>query len=128
MTLGHVLIVIFNETGQNYMILIIELIWICGFEISVGTGAAVHAQETALDSALGLGNFTLCSCLVVSSILTPYLIESTGVRGTFIFYGCVCLVNLTYIIIFLKDTTYKKDGSKLTEREKKELYMPEELK
>ena len=105
------------------------LVFIIGFEVSVGPGFFVHSQETTIDSILGLSNMTLSFLIISCNILTPLLVERTGSRGTFSFYGAFSLIALTHLCCCLRDTTYKADGkTKLTEREKKELYMPERFK
>ena len=72
---------------------------------------------------------TLSFFIILSSILTPLLVDRTGATGTFLFYGIACILGLLHLCIFLKDTTYKEDGkTKLSEKEKKELYIPEEYK
>jgi len=110
------------------MIIVMVVMFVIGFELSVGNVGFVHAQETTIDSVLGFTNMQIGVWLCISTLITPILIENTGVRGTFIFYGSYSIVFLLYVIVFLRDTTYNKDGTKLTEKQKKQLYMPEEFK
>lgn len=122
-------IVVFNEYNLNVLILIAILSFVVGFEVSVGPGYFVHVQETTIDSILGLSNMTMSFFVISCNIITPLLVENTGARGTFSFCTACCLVSLAHLFCILKDTTYRADGkTKLTEREKKELYMPEEYK
>lgn len=44
--IAQICIVIFNEYSLDVLVLIMILIFIIGFEISVGPGYFVHAQET----------------------------------------------------------------------------------
>ena len=58
----------------------------------------------------------------------------------FIYYGSVSFIGFLYMIFFLKDTTYAESGVNkvsdsqvyvqrlMSEKEKKELYMPDEFK
>jgi hypothetical protein len=70
------------------------------------------------------------------SIIVPLLSERIGNSAVFLFFGSLSLLTLVYMCIFIKDTTYtfdETDGKEkrirlLTDREKKELYMPEEFK
>ena len=70
------------------------------------------------------------------SILVPIFSDRIGNSAVFIFFGSLSVLTLIYMCIFVKDTTYTldeingKESSKrlLTDREKKELYMPKEFK
>ena len=70
------------------------------------------------------------------SIIVPILSDRIGNSAVFIFFGSLSVFTLVYMCIFIKDTTYAldqtdgKERSKrlLSDREKKELYMPNEFK
>ena len=70
------------------------------------------------------------------SLIVPILSEKIGNSAVFLFFGTLSLASLLYLYIFLKDTTYAEEASSvkgkqkrlLTNREKKELYMPQEFK
>jgi len=70
------------------------------------------------------------------SIIVPLLSERIGNSAVFLFFGSLSLLTFVYMCNFIKDTTYtfdETDGKEkrirlLTDREKKELYMPEEFK
>ena len=92
----------------------------------------MHVTETCVESVVGVASQFLFINVIIVSLLTPPLIDKIGTSGVFIFYGSFAISALIYMICFLKDTTYTNDeGGKrryLTDREKKELYMPEEFK
>ena len=99
----------------------------------------IHVTETCVESVVGFGSQILFIVVIMSSLITPILIDYTGTRGVFIFYGSCSVIGLIYIFIYVKDTTYTADtevepgctGPKkrfTTDREKKELYMPAEFK
>ena len=70
------------------------------------------------------------------SVIVPILSDRIGNSSVFIFFGSLSSLTLVYMCVFIKDTTYaldEIDGQKnskrlLTDREKKELYMPKEFK
>ena len=70
------------------------------------------------------------------SIIVPILSDRIGNSAVFIFFGSLSVLTLIYMFIFIKDTTYTLDETNskakslrtLTDREKKELYMPKEYK
>ncbi len=70
------------------------------------------------------------------SIIVPILSDRIGNSAVFIFFGSLSVLTLIYMFIFIKDTTYTLDETNskakslrtLTDREKKELYMPNEFK
>ena len=93
-------------------------------------------QETCADAAVGFASLMIFMAVVFSSLVTPILIEKLGVSGCFGFYAICSFLGCIYLHTFFKDSTYKlvqnPDGSTskvhLTEKEKKQLYMPEDLK
>lgn len=70
------------------------------------------------------------------SIIVPILSDRIGNSAVFIFFGSLSVLTLMYMFIFVKDTSYTLDETNskakslrtLTDREKKELYMPKEFK
>ena len=78
---------------------------------------------------------------IIVIIITPILIQAGGSLACFVFYGSVSFIGFLDMIFFLKDTTYAEEdlGNKivdykfqrkrlLSEKEKKELYMPDKYK
>ena len=73
--------------------------------------------------------------VTMTSLITPTLISKLTVSGTFAFFGGFSLLSLLHIFAFVRQTNYlekDKDGNQtiigLTEKEKKELYWPQEFK
>lgn len=71
----------------------------------------------------------------VTSLITPTLIQKLTVSGCFAFFGGFSFLSFFWIIFFVRDTSHVRkgeDGKKIivnmTEKEKKELYWPEEFK
>lgn len=132
-------IAVFNYFEFNSLMLASMVIYLCFFEFGIGSIVFIHIFETNVDSITGVSNQVLFVMVFTTSLITPTLIDSLTVSGTFLFFGSCSLVGLIYIILFVKDTSRivkseaddNKSSStivKLTEREKKELYWPAEFK
>jgi len=56
------------------------------------------------------------------SLATEYMIEYMKPEGTFLFYSIIAFLGLFFVIYVLKET------QGLTDKQKKELYLPDSLK
>lgn len=135
MTISLFAIVIFKMLHQNMMILVAINLFICFFEYGVGCIMVLHLFETNVDSIVGLGNFMLFIGVAIVSLIFPMQLDKFTEIGTFTFYGIGSLIGILYIIFFVKPTNkmgVDQNGfpeiQSLSEKEKKELYWPDEFK
>lgn len=105
---------------------------ICFFQYGVGSILVVHIFETNVDSIIGLGNFMLFIYVTIVSLITPLLLDLFSEIGTFSIYGVGSLLGIffTYFIMrptnkFIKDQHGKQEILSLSQKDKKELYWPE---
>lgn len=106
------------------------------YQFGIGTIGFIHIFETNVDSIIGFANQMLFFMVFLTSLMTPSLIKHLSVYGTFTLYGVISLAGLIYMLCFVKQTSYfqeaadggKKQIIKKTEKDKKELYWPDEFK
>jgi hypothetical protein len=55
------------------------------------------------------------------SLISEYLIEYLGASGTFLFFSGMNFIGFIFVFFFVKDTTG------LSDKQKKELYMPKQI-
>lgn len=132
MVVSQGLLIMFNEIEMSSLVIVCMALFIISFELSIGPISFIHAQETNIDVIVAFSQNVLYLSMLVVNFITPLLVQNLGVRGTFSFY-CACnILSVVHQLIFLKETSYKlgPDGEKikLNDREKKELYMPDEFK
>jgi len=132
-------IVVFNELQETVLVICALLLFLISFQLSMGPIFFIHVTETCVETVVGFANQILFIFVILTSLITPFLIDYTGTRGVFIFYGSLSIIGLIHISIYVKDSSYTVDtdvepgciGPKkrfLSNREKKELYMPAEFK
>lgn len=128
-------IAIFNAYEMNSMMIVFMVLSLCCFQFAIGTIAYMHVFQTTVDSITGFANQVLFFGVFLVSSITPTLIEHLQVSGCFAFWGGWSTIAFIYMCLCVKHTSYIKvndDGTKeiiiLTEKEKKELYWPEEYK
>jgi len=71
--------------------------------------------------------------MMITSMITPPLIDAIGTSGCFIFFGTCTLSGVFYLHCFAKDSSFAIDkvtGVRvaLSDLQKKQLYMPTELR
>jgi hypothetical protein len=88
----------------------------------------MHAQETCVDVAVGVANQSVFLAVVLTSILSSFLVDKVGSLGMFIFFFVCSILGAIYLKMFVKDTLKGKYGLLLNEKQKKEIYWPEEYK
>lgn len=126
------LMVIFNEVNVSVGIVVAIVLFVVVFQLSIGCIFYVHTAETTADSMAGVALNSLFMWLLIQSILAPILIRETGSRGVFVFFACCVFLGFIYEVIFFKDSTFKylDNGQCVhqTEKDKKQLYCPPELR
>ena len=137
------LISIFCHLELNVMLIVSMLLFLTFYEFGIGTISFIHIFETNVDSITGFANQVLFLMIFLTSLFPPTLIFNLRVTGTFILYGTISFLLLIYMTLFVKDTSMRQDisadgeetvhapktGKKIvefTEKQKKELYWPEE--
>jgi len=82
----------------------------------------IYQPEVLNDNQLGVtaGSFYIFG--IVVSLVQEYMVDSLGVDGTFFLFAFTSFLGIFYLAIFLKES------KGLTDREKKELYYPDEFK
>ena len=78
MTLLMLLNCLFNEKGMGYLVLICLLLFIAIFNLSIGTIAFIHAQETCVDEAAALANKTVFQNIVMQTLIGCFIIDKGG--------------------------------------------------
>ena len=112
--------------------------------MSLGAIVLAHVQETCSDRGVGFGTLMFFIWVVITQVITPFMIDNVGTSFTFGFYGVWTFFGSFYLHCFLQDTTYKtveveEDDGKggkhmvkkrmaVSEKEKKQLYMSDEYK
>lgn len=74
------------------------------FEVSSGPLIYVILTETCSDTGLSLGIFSLWISIVITSLLTPFLIVATGAVGTYIFFAVLAVISCIFWAVFMKET------------------------
>ena len=128
-------ITLFNYLDLNTLMIATMVLFLCFYEFGIGSIVFIHIFETNVDSITGVANQVLFFMVFTTSLITPTLIANLTVSGTFAFFGALSSLSLLYFTFFIKHTSYyekNKDGNmeevKLTEKQKKELYWPEEYR
>lgn len=107
--------------------------YLLAYTMTIGSVFFVHAAETTVNAINGLALQSLFMWILVLSILSPIMINETGIGGTFGFYAATTFLGFIYQIIFVKESSYRWDEKleqfvKLTEKDKKLLYAPAEFR
>ena len=109
---------------------------IFAFQGSAGPITFIHAQETIVDSAMGITNMFLFSTVMITSWLGPWIATKSSTLTMFIVFSACTLTATIYVHFVVKDTTYiyiyennQKSPVKrwMTLEEKKLLYTPTSL-
>jgi len=83
----------------------------------------MYAAEVAVDTALGLCVLALFLSLLEKAITMEFMVhsEAIGSSGMFFILGGITLIGAGFVQIFIKET------KGLSDKDKKQLYMPEEF-
>jgi len=137
-------LVVFKKLGIGIGQLFSLLSHVFFFGVSLGALPVEHIIETCPAPAVSLGTMVLFGTAEISLFIIPIMIEQLGIDGCFSIFAVGTFIGAIYLHLFFKDTTYfyryidevDQDGKvtqirvkhNLTEKEKKELYWPDDLK
>ena len=108
---------------QDILIIVFLCIFITAFQFSQGPLSWMYAGEVACDTGLGLSVLALYVSLLDKAITMQFIVNSRmGPTGMFFLLGGVTFLGAIFIHVYVKET------KGLTDKEKKELYTPDELK
>ena len=97
-------------------------IFVINFALTIGATFWLYVPEILNDEQFGFAmTFHYCQAVEISAS-TEYLLFKLSPQGLFLFYS---LINFVAFLFFF---TYLKDTHGLTDKMKKELYMPEQYK
>lgn len=103
--------------------LVFLLLFLFSFQNGSGAITWLYCSEIAVDVSLGVVGMTGYFCTFVVSLGTQPLINSKlHLAGTFMLFATINLLAGLWYFLFLKET------NGLTDKEKKTLYVPEDLK
>ena len=88
----------------------------------------MHSQETCVDVAVGMGSQSVFLAVVLTSLMSSFLVDKVGPIGMFGFFLMCSVFGAIYLKIVLKDTHKGANGELLTAQQKKEIYWPAEFK
>jgi SP family sugar:H+ symporter-like MFS transporter len=120
----HTLAAIFSLAEMPMWELIMMNLFIAAYEFSSGTVCWIYIAEVVVDSALGLSVMTLFGTVFFLNLFVEFLIDSPsfGFAGVFMSMGIFSLTGSIFVYFYMRET------KGLTDRQKKELYMPKEFK
>ena len=125
MGISHILIGFFILINKSIFALFAIFLFLFAFQNTSGAITWLYCSEVAVDSALGLvGTFGYSVIFVLTLTIQPMMdSKNFGQPGTFFFYGIISIAAAIWCIFYLKETS-----GDLTDKEKKELYIPEEYR
>jgi hypothetical protein len=124
MGLCHLCVGLTFEISKPTYCLVALCLFIFFFENSSGCITWLYCSEVSVDVALGLvGMSGYCITFILSLVTEPLMLSPLHESGTFYMFGGISLVAAVWFFFFLKETSTVK-----TDKEKKELYVPEDLK
>lgn len=120
MGLAHFAIGMFNDSDNNSGVIAMTMVFTAIFCWSSGPLAWVYAAETTADVAMGVCLLTLWGTVVVLTFVCPILMEPENLGPSAMFYSFsgISFVATLYVYFFIKETFG------LSDKEKKQLYMP----
>lgn len=121
--LAHLLVGFFAQFQLHTLALIGILLFIFFFATSDGPIGFIYASEVVVDSALGLCYFALIGSILILQLSTKFMMSSwLQPQGVFWLLATISLIASVYCYIWVKDTTH------LNDKEKKQLFTPDEYK
>jgi nitrate/nitrite transporter NarK len=119
----HISIGYFAYAQNSTMALVSMMFFVFFYQNSSGCVTWLYCSEVAVDVVLGFVGFTGYFVVFLLTLVTNFMMESSlRPWGTFWIFGSFSLIAAVWMYIYLKDT------STLNDKEKKNLYVPEELK
>ena len=87
--------------------MILIMIYLFNAELTVGTIKYIHMFETCVDSAAGFAFAVRFISMIAATFFSQFLIKKFGTIGMFGCFTCFIFASCLYVLIFVKDTTYK---------------------
>ena len=124
MGLCHLAIGLFILIDKPTIALISIFLFLFCFQNTSGAITWLYCSEVAVDSALGFVGTSGYACIFVLTLtIQPLMDSAIGQAGTFFIFGVISIVGAVWCHIYLKETS-----KGLTDKEKKSLYIPEDIK
>ena len=124
MGFAHFLVGLSFTLGMPNMMLYAMCAFIFFYSNSSGCITWLYCSEVSVDSALGLIGMAGYICTFVLSLITlPLMSSAVEEEGTFYMFAGISFASAVWIFFFMRETS-----TLTTDKEKKELYWPEELK
>ena len=124
MGLCHLAIATFVYVHLPGYALIAMFVFLFAFQTTSGAITWLYCSEVAVDSALGfVGTFGYFTIFILTLTIQPMMDSKMGQGGTFLLFGVISLMAAVWCHFALKETS-----GDLTDKQKKELYMPEQYK
>ena len=122
MGLSLCVVAIFQIYDMSIPLIVALCVFITSFQFSQGPIAWMYAAEVAVDTALGLCILALFLSLLEKAITMEFMVHSAmGPQGMFFLLGGITLVGALFVAIYIKET------KGLSDKEKKQLYTPQQL-
>lgn len=117
--LFHFLVGFFTQYELHTCALVSMLLFIFTYANTDGPVALLWATEVTSDAALGLSYFALVGSILVLQMTTEFMMDSwLQPQGVFWLFSILGLMATVFCYVYMKDSTH------VTEKEKKQLYMP----
>ena len=119
----HILIATFILFEASGYALIAMFLFLFSFQTTSGAITWLYCSEVAVDAALGfVGTFGYLTIFILTLTIQPMMNSPNfGQVGTFYMYGAISIVAAIWCFFNLKETS-----GNLTDKQKKELYIPEQ--
>lgn len=119
----HVFVAIFSASSNDGGVIVMMLLYMVTYVITNGPIIWLYVSEIVVDAALGVCLFVLWLVILLLSLFTSPLMDSfLKPTGVFLIFGLSSFFGAYYAWKHVKET------SNLSDKEKKMLYIPEELK
>ena len=110
------------EYEQGYLSIITMLLVVVIIQIFLGGTHWVYIPEVLNDAQFGFVLTFHYSNAILISLTLEYMIKYLGVQGTFLYFSFINFLGFCFIWAFLRET------KGLSDKEKKELYIPSHLR
>ena len=117
----HAGVAFLNSKNNDVGVLFMILLFIIVYQVTSGPVCWLYATETTIDAAFGLCLLVLWGTVLILARICPPLMSDEGIGETNVFYlfSALSFFGAIYAYVFIKETRG------LTDKEKKELFMPE---
>ena len=118
----NALVATFDITGSNLGVFIAVIGLVVLTSIIQEPVSQLYMTEESNNASLGLAHFTYFGLNIVLSLVLPFLVDLMGPQYLYYIFAGAQFSIMVVIMLFLKET------AKLTDRDKKLLYVPEEYR